>query len=303
MTGSSLAIWRGSPNHYNGRNGYTIDHITLHIMVGTLAGTDYCFQLASFMAASHYGVGSDGTIHQWVDEVNGSWADANMASDCSGITIEHAGGMAGIPVTAKEIEASAQLCADIARRYGWTRLWHDGLDGNVYLHREIPGTDHFGCPDNTINGLPVQQIIDRANQLLAGATTSTQEEPPMTSCMIRNDDNGTIWYWSPETGLTALNHPDQASMLEKAGTPLVHASATAPWWVRAQQITDLVQARTLAQEKAQTAALEALAKNMGANPSDITAAVRDAVNTALKDVSITLTNTGTNEAIDTKEAQ
>ena len=29
--------WVGSPNHYNGRNGYTVTHITLHIMVGTPA--------------------------------------------------------------------------------------------------------------------------------------------------------------------------------------------------------------------------------------------------------------------------
>lgn len=166
MVGSTLAVWRGSPNHYTGRNGYRIDHITLHIMVGTLKGTDTCFQQASYRAASHYGVGGDGTIYQWVDETDGSWADANMASDCSGVTIEHAGGMAGIPVTDREIEASARLCADIARRYGWTRLHHDGLNGNVYLHREIPGTDHAGCPDRCVNPLPVQRIIGRANQLL-----------------------------------------------------------------------------------------------------------------------------------------
>ena len=99
MTGASFARWRGSPNHYSGRNGYAISHITLHIMVGRLAGTDSCFRRAVFQAASHYGVGSDGTIYQWVDEANGSWADANWQSDCSGITIEHEGGMAGIPVT------------------------------------------------------------------------------------------------------------------------------------------------------------------------------------------------------------
>lgn len=29
MTGASFARWRGSPNHYNGRNGYAISHITL----------------------------------------------------------------------------------------------------------------------------------------------------------------------------------------------------------------------------------------------------------------------------------
>lgn len=166
--------WRGSPNHYQGRNGYKVDHITLHIMVGGLWGTDTCFRDPDFKAASHYGVGADGTILQWVSEADGSWADANMASDCSGVTIEHAGGIAGIPVTDKEIEASAQLCADIARRYGWRKLYHDGLNGNIYLHREIPGTDHAGCPDRAAdNPLPVQRILDRANQLLGAANTTT----------------------------------------------------------------------------------------------------------------------------------
>ena len=166
MTGSSLAAWRGSPNHYQGRGGYHVTHITLHIMVGTLAGADACFRRASFKAASHYGVGGDGSIYQWVDEDDGSWADANRMSDCSGVTIEHAGGLASVPVTEAEIEASARLCADIARHHHLGRLWHDGLNGNVWLHREIPGTDHYGCPDNTINGLPVGRIIDRANQLI-----------------------------------------------------------------------------------------------------------------------------------------
>ena len=86
MTGASFARWRGSPNHYQGRRGLSVNHITLHIMVGRLAGTDSCFRRADFRAASHYGVGSDGTVDQWVDEADGSWADANWRSDCSGIT-------------------------------------------------------------------------------------------------------------------------------------------------------------------------------------------------------------------------
>ena len=84
MTGAGFALWRGSPNHYSGRNGLSVDHITLHIMVGRLAGTDSCFMNPSFHAASHYGVGGDGSVYQWVDEANGSWADANWQSDCSG---------------------------------------------------------------------------------------------------------------------------------------------------------------------------------------------------------------------------
>lgn len=190
MSGYAQAIWRGSPNHYQGRNGYTVDHITLHIMVGSLWGTDSCFQQASFRAASHYGVGTDGTVLQWVDEDNGSWADANMASDCSGVTIEHAGGLASIPVTDEEVEASARLCADISRRHNLGRLWHDGLNGNIYLHREIPGTDHYGCPDNTINGLPVDRVIARANELLEGEDMPSAQE--IAQAVWNFNQNGTL---------------------------------------------------------------------------------------------------------------
>lgn len=178
MTGSGLAQWRGSPNHYDGRQGLSVTHITLHIMVGRLAGTDSCFQNASYKAASHYGVGGDGTVYQWVDEDDGSWADANWTSDCSGVTIEHEGGMDGVPVTDAEVEASARLCADIASRYGWESLWHDGSGnrtGNVWLHREVPGTDHYGCPDRCVNALPVDRIITRANEILGGDMPTAEE--------------------------------------------------------------------------------------------------------------------------------
>ena len=45
-------IWKGSPNHYNGRQGHKIDRITLHIMAGYLAGTDSLFAKASAQASS-----------------------------------------------------------------------------------------------------------------------------------------------------------------------------------------------------------------------------------------------------------
>ena len=168
--------WIGSPNHYNGRNGYTITHITLHIMVGHLTGTDNVFNQPTTQASAHYGIGADGTIHQYVNETDGSYSDANYASNNSTISIEHEGGKAGIPCTQACMDASARLCADIARRHGWTHLWHDGLNGNIWLHREIPGTDHYGCPDNTINSLNVPYIINKANQLLATGDTMTAED-------------------------------------------------------------------------------------------------------------------------------
>lgn len=120
-------IWKGSPNHYVGRNGYGVTHITLHIMVGYLAGTDATFASQSSRASAHYGIGATGEIHQYVSELDGSYSDANYASNNSTISIEHEGGMSNGAVCTQEcIDASARLCADIALRYGWTKLWHDG---------------------------------------------------------------------------------------------------------------------------------------------------------------------------------
>ena len=108
--------------------------------------------------------------------------------------------------------------------------------------------------------------------------------------MIRDDDTGVVYYWSPETGRIGLGHPDQMKVLEDAGVKLIHSSKKAPWAARAEQISGYVQAKTTAYEKAQTAALEALAKSVGANPSDITKTVSEAVNAALKNLTVTLTN-------------
>ena len=226
MTGASFARWRGSPNHYSGRNGYAISHITLHIMVGRLAGTDSCFRRAVFQAASHYGVGSDGTIYQWVDEANGSWADANWQSDCSGITIEHEGGMAGIPVTDAEVEASAKLLADIARRHGWKQLVHDA----------------FGCPDRCVNGLPVDRLLARANQILGGtADTTNNDEEDTMQCIIQPNGENRLVYFDGQK-LHTLTHPDQVKALQmvanQCGRTLpcfALGSKTAPWGTRLEQ--------------------------------------------------------------------
>jgi hypothetical protein len=181
--------WIGSPNHYNGRDGYHVNHITLHIMVGRLTGTDVIFQRAGY-ASAHYGIGGNGEIHQYVNETDGSWSDANHASNNSTISIEHEGGMPGIPCTQACMDASAALCADIARRYGWDHLWHDGLNGNIWLHREVPGTDHAGCPDLAPNGLYVNYVINKANQLL----TQGEDMPVKTDPIEWYGQNVTVEY-------------------------------------------------------------------------------------------------------------
>jgi hypothetical protein len=165
--------WIGTPNCTPGRGGNHVDHITLHIMAGYLAGTDATFQDASRGTSATYGIGADGTIHQYVRETDTPWSDSDWLSNQTGISIEHEGGLPQARCTRACMDASARLCADIARRHGWKRLWHDGVRGNVYLHREIPGSTHTTCPDLAPNGLDVNYVINKANQLLGQSSGGT----------------------------------------------------------------------------------------------------------------------------------
>lgn len=154
--------WIGSPNHYAGRRGYRVTRITLHIMAGWLAGTDNIFQRASSQASSTYGIGGNGETHQYVAETDASWADGSYTSNCQTISIEHQGGLDFIPCTQACLDASARLCADIARRYGFGKLERGR---NIFLHRDVPPYAHPACPDLCPNGLNWRYIINKANQI------------------------------------------------------------------------------------------------------------------------------------------
>ena len=274
--------WIGSPNHYSGRNGYQVTHITLHIMAGFLAGTDATFLNTSSQASAHYGIGSSGTIHQYVSETDGSWSDANYVSNNTTISIEHEGGIASAPCTDACIEASARLCADIARRYGWTRLWHDGTKGNVWLHREIPGTDHATCPDLAPNGLPCQKIIDRANELLEGEDMPTAKE-------IAEE----VWNFE-QNGIKCR---DRLQGIDQAANDLNNNIGPKVWSFlinktqardRLQGIDSIQLPQLRTQVAALSAAVKTLAESQGADPDKIAKAVEDAVKAKLETLKITV---------------
>lgn len=285
-------IWKGSPNHYTGRQGYGVTHITLHIMVGYLAGTDSTFANSASQASAHYGIGADGTIHQYVSERDGSYSDANYMSNCSTISIEHEGGMSGAVCTQACIDASARLCADIARRYGWKKLWHDGLKGNVWLHREIPGTDHAACPDLAPNGLPYQQVIDKANNLLEGQEMALTDEDVMkiwthklpNGACVRDCLSPAIQdiFAMHDTGLT------NGGWLHKLpnGRPArdVISDATSD----VIRMHDTLIPQLTAQITALSAAVDAMAKSLGADPDQIAEAVKKAVADKLDSLHITI---------------
>ena len=284
--------WIGSPNHYNGRNGYAVTHITLHIMVGHLAGTDSVFLNPGSQASAHYGIGANGTVHQYVSEDDGSYSDANFASNNSTISIEHEGGMAGVPCTQACMDASARLCADIARRHGWKHLCHDGLNGNIWLHREIPGTDHYGCPDRCVNALPVDQIINRANELLKGDDMSAEDvwNFKQNGVLMRDRVQGAdAAANATKTELFRLSQWDKKTHASALGNLVVEqpVQGGAKLGERVAGI-DAKTSQLITQVTALTEAVKTLAESKGADPDTIAKVVQDAVKAKLENLKITV---------------
>src|SRR3990167_11456499 len=69
-----MIIQKPSPNFTKGRGSYyKPELIVLHIMVGSLSGTDSWFTSSISKVSSHYGIGFNGEVHQYVKEEDTAW--------------------------------------------------------------------------------------------------------------------------------------------------------------------------------------------------------------------------------------
>lgn len=62
-----------SPNFTPGRKSYAPIAIVIHIMEGSLDGTDSWFSSTQSVVSAHYGIGINGEVHQYVDEADSAW--------------------------------------------------------------------------------------------------------------------------------------------------------------------------------------------------------------------------------------
>jgi N-acetylmuramoyl-L-alanine amidase len=190
--------WIGAnvANFARGRRGFRPEAIVLHLMDGALSGADEIAHDPASRASSHYGVGRDGAVHQYVQEPDTafhagvvdqpSWALVRAAVNPNFYTIgvDHEGGRHDPwPWPPAQLAASYRLVIAIARR------WAIPLDGDhVITHQAIrrcracPG-EHFdhgdyiagllaaatGRPGGVAPGLPVRL---RARARVRGAPHS-----------------------------------------------------------------------------------------------------------------------------------
>lgn len=147
-------------NYTKGRSGRSIEAITLHHMAGRLPA-EQCgriFQAKGRYGSSHYGVGYDGSIANYVDEEDVAWTNSNWDSNCKSITIEISDNDNSWYVNDTTLDAVIKLVADIAKRRGLGKL----VPGkNLTWHSMFTNTT---CPGDYLRS-KMQYIADEANKI------------------------------------------------------------------------------------------------------------------------------------------
>ncbi|GFH40222.1 N-acetylmuramoyl-L-alanine amidase [Lactococcus insecticola] len=161
MSISTLASpfgFQSFPHFTAGRSGAKIDKIVIHHMATTnFDSVPSIWQTRQ--ASAHYGIGKNGEIHAYVDENNTAWHAGNWNANISSIGIEHCNstGSPAWGINQATIDASAKLCADIAKRQGLGQLVPYK---NIFPHSHFSAT---ACPGQLLNKL--QYIADKANAI------------------------------------------------------------------------------------------------------------------------------------------
>ena len=178
MSNSSLVDYvKISPNKTSPRN-HKIDRITIHHMAGNLS-VETCgnvFAPSSRQASANYGIDSDGRVGMYVDEKDRSWCSSNKANDHRAVTIEVADDVIGNGwhSSDKAMNKLVELCADICRRNGITRLNYTGdTNGNLTMHKWFAATD---CPGTYLES-KFPWIAEQVNKKLSGEDKKEESKP------------------------------------------------------------------------------------------------------------------------------
>ncbi len=178
MSNSSLVSYTQlSPNCSKPRNNRVLK-ITPHHMAGFLTLPQFGNLVANpgRQMSSNYAIDSSGNIGLFCDEANRSWCSSSPLNDNQAITIEvaNSGGAPNWPVSDKALAALIDLCEDICRRNGISKLEFTGnANGNLTMHQYFAST---ACPGPYLKS-KFQYIADTVNARLDQELPPTPETP------------------------------------------------------------------------------------------------------------------------------
>lgn len=181
-------IQKISSNFWAGRKGYKPEAIVIHIMDGTLVGTDSWFNDPASQVSAHYGIGKSGEVHQYVKEEDTAWHAGRIDTptwkliklginpNVYTIGIEHEGRPDDVWTDAMK-QSSASLIREICQR------WQIPVDRNhIVGHFEIYSKKPK-CP--ATNKMIINELV-----ALAGPETPVQTSNPSVEDGVRKIEEG-----------------------------------------------------------------------------------------------------------------
>lgn len=230
MSNSKLVVYtKLSPHCTKPRQG-KIKGISIHTMAGpgSVEGCGQVFQTSE--ASSHYGIGPDGRIGQYVLEENRAWCCSHKV-DHEVVTIEVSSIQSyeePYECTAAAFESLIDLCVDICQRNGIKKLiWKEGkqycpaFTGNWAVCNMVPHrytTDKGkSCPGNYLFG-KYGEIAERVNAQLKG-----EDDDMDINKMLSEMTNEQAYELVKKAEIHAATLPDD-DWSQKEG-----------WWEKAQE--------------------------------------------------------------------
>ena len=155
-----------SPNFWEGRGTENPLLVVVHIIQGTLQSADAWFADENAQVSAHYGIGLDGTIHQYVQEKDTAWANGTIHKPLIAlprgyevnpnsytISIEHEGyDLAKNPLI--QLQTSAELVWEICNRWNIPKDRH-----HIIAHGEIDSVRKPFCPTPIATRAIIDEIV------------------------------------------------------------------------------------------------------------------------------------------------
>jgi N-acetylmuramoyl-L-alanine amidase CwlA len=163
------AQWRPVPNCTKGGQD-AVYGVVLHVMAGTLNGSDSWFRNRASQASAHFGIGKDGRIYQWVDTADRAWHASGANRTWLGIEHE---GQGGDSLTTKQLAATASVIAWMHKAHGVKLQPTDSPTGRGVGWHGMGGAawgGHTSCP-----GTPIKNQRDEILKA-AGATSGSSPD-------------------------------------------------------------------------------------------------------------------------------
>lgn len=178
------AVWHAVRN-FTEDGQDSVRGVVVHIMAGTLEGSQAWFDNPTAQASSHFGTGKAGALRQWVDTADRAWAQA--AGNRTWISVENEG-QGGDVLTDEQLDRNAQVLAWAHNKYDVPLRLATGPGDRGLGYHAMGGSEwggHTSCPGPRIVA-QLPEIVARAKRLVAGPTKEEDDMDPIAFWAYRN---------------------------------------------------------------------------------------------------------------------